>query len=325
MGLGIGAMVRVGEVLGAACASTSICFGMHCVASAVIAAKATPAHEDLLATIAAGEHLTTLALSEPGSGSHFYFPETEIHTDADTLRIRGEKSFVTNGGQADSYVISAVSSGEDAPPGEFSCVVIPSQAEGITWSGDWNGLGMRGNSSRFVKLDVSLPHDALLGNRGDQIWYVFNVVAPYFLSAMSGTYLGITQAAIQETIAHMKKRHHNHNGMALSENPILQHRLGELWAAQESARCLTRYAADATDAGEDVLPALLSSKAEVADSATRAVNECMTLCGGKAYAENGLFGRWLRDLRAIHVMAPTTDILRTWVGRLLLDERLFSD
>ncbi|MBV1862327.1 MAG: acyl-CoA/acyl-ACP dehydrogenase [Nannocystaceae bacterium] len=325
MGLGLGALVRVGELLGQACASTAMCFGMHSVGSAVIAARANPEQGALLRAIAAGNHLTTLALSETGSGAHFYLPATQLRRDAGDVQLTGQKSFVTNGGHADSYVVSCASADPDAPPGEFSCVVVPAQTEGLTWKAPWAGLGMRGNSSRTVDIDINLPASAFLGESGDQMWFVLNVVAPFFLCAMSGTYLGIATAALNRTIEHLKHREHEHTGLPLSANQVLQHRTGQLWAANERTRCFTQSHADASDAGEPNLAGILSSKAEVADAAVWVVNECMTLCGGRAYAEAGDFGRNLRDLRAVHVMSPTTDLLRTWVGRLLLDERLFSD
>jgi alkylation response protein AidB-like acyl-CoA dehydrogenase len=64
---------------------------------------------------------------------------------------------------------------------------------------------------------------------------------------------------------------------------------------------------------------LCSAKAEVAECAVEVVNEAMTLLGGKGYAAESLVHRLLRDARAAHVMAPTTDLLRTWTGRALLD------
>ncbi|MCZ9345912.1 acyl-CoA dehydrogenase family protein, partial [Streptomyces sp. TRM76130] len=72
-------MAQVGEATGRACASTSICFGMHLVGSAVIAAKASHRQrEAYLRPIAAGEHLTTLALSEPGTGGEFWLPQMRM-------------------------------------------------------------------------------------------------------------------------------------------------------------------------------------------------------------------------------------------------------
>ena len=111
---------------------------MHSVGSAVLAAKVTPAQVETLRDIARGQHLTTLALSEPGTGAHFYFPTTALtQVSDDKIRVNGTKSFVTNGGRADSYVVSTTAADPDAPPDEFSCVIIPDGAPGVTWGPKW--------------------------------------------------------------------------------------------------------------------------------------------------------------------------------------------
>ncbi|GAB7192184.1 acyl-CoA dehydrogenase family protein [Kineococcus sp. NUM-3379] len=327
-GLGLRALAGVSEVLGTACASSGLCFGMHVVATAVIAAKATDTQvKEYLSPIAAGEHLTTLALSEPGTGAQFWLPQTQIRRTEDGYTVDGEKSFVTNGGRADSYVLSTVAADEDAPSGQFSCVVVPGDAPGLEWVGGWDGIGMRGNSSRRARLDaVHVPHDGLLGAEGDQIWYVFEVVAPYFLVAMAGTYLGVAQAALAEAGRHLRSRRHAHSGRSLAAEPVLQHRLGQLWAQVQRTRSLVRWAATEADTGgPDALPGLCAAKAEVADCAVQVANEAMTLVGGIGYRDRSPLERHLRDARAAHVMSPTTDILRTWTGRALLDVPLLAD
>lgn len=327
-GHGLEGVAKVCEILGRHCASTAMCFGMHLVGSAVLAAKATPEQQEkYLIPIARGEHLTTLSLSEPGTGSHFYIPEAQLTKNDEDYTLNGTKSFVTNGNQADSYVVSAVIPEPGALLGQFTCVVIPNQAEGIEWKHPWNGIGMRGNCSRNVELNnLHLSAEQLLGEHGDQIWYVFEVVTPYFINAMSGTYLGIAAAAVDEATDHLKSRTHSHSGASLSQQPVLQHRLGSLWSRVESTRQLIYSAAAKGDAGsDDSLLSLLSSKAEVSDCVVQVVNEVMTLMGGTAYAKNGKLSRHLRDARASHVMAPTTDLLKTWIGRVLLGVPLLGD
>lgn len=325
LGQGMYGLVRVCEVLGRSCASTAMCFGMHAVASAVLAAKATPDHEErYLRPIARGEHLTTLALSEPGTGSHFYIPRTLVRTEKEHYVLEGTKSFVTNGGHTDSIVLSAVAAEDDAPPGEFSCFVVPNDAENLTWGPPWRGSGMRGNSSRTVELQgVRIPRTEILGAAGEQTWYLFHVVTPYFVSAMAGTYLGVGQAALDDARNHLKERRHDHVGQTLSQNPILQHRLGTLWADQEKARRLVHHAAMEGDSGgPESMPALLSAKAEAADTAVRVSSDALSIMGGRGYAEGGRLDRHLRDARAGPIMAPTSDMLRTWCGRWLLGEPL---
>ncbi|MFA9477899.1 acyl-CoA dehydrogenase family protein [Phycisphaerales bacterium AB-hyl4] len=328
LGYGMLGLLQVCEILGRACPSTGLCFGMHCVGTAAITAKHTDQqHSQLLEPICRGEHLTTLALSEPGTGSHLWLAETQIEHHEQGYRVHGRKAFVTGAGHCDSYVLSAVAAEADAPPGMFSCVVVPSDADGVVWGQPWDGLGMRGNASTTMDLnDVSLPAENLLGEEGEQLWYVFNVIAPYFLMAMTGTYLGIASAALEEARQHMRKRQYSHSGRTVADQPVLQHRLGQLWGEVERTRRLAYHAAAAGDAGEEqALPAMLSAKAEVGQSAVHVANEAMTLCGGTAYREHSRLGQLLRDARAAHVMAPTTDLLWTWVGRSLLDLPLLSD
>lgn len=329
LGLGMVGLARVCEEIAPHCASTAISWGMHHVASAVLAAKATGEQaERLLGPIAAGQHLTTLALSEPDTGSHFYFPETKLKSRPDgTFEVTGQKSFVSNGGHVDSYVVSTVAVDDEAPVGQFSCVVVPAGASGMEWGPPWAGLGMRGNSSRHLHLRaVTVPPQGLLGQQGDQIWYVFHVVAPFFLTAMAGTYLGLAAGALEEARTHIASRRHSHTGATVAHGTIAQHRLGEMWARVARTRALVHHAAQAGDAGAaDALPALCSAKAEAAECVIAVVNDAMTLLGGRGYAERSRIERMLRDARASHVMAPTTDLLRTWTGRALLGLPLLSE
>lgn len=329
-GLGQGSfgVAQVCEILGQECASTAMCFGMHCVGSAVLSAKATAdQRERYLQPIIEGEHLTTLSLSEAGTGSHFYIPHTRLEAvSSDMFRVTGNKTFVTNGSYADSYVISTVAADPNAPLGQFSCIVVRNEATGLHWGPPWEGLGMRGNSSLALDLNqVLVPRNDLLGEEGDQIWYVFQVVTPYFLMAMSGTYLGIASAALEIARNHLIKRHYSESGSSLAQVTVLQHRLGTLWGMLERTRRLAYHSAASFDAGDpDALPAVFTTKAEVAECAVKMVNEVMTLTGGMAYREGSKLHQLLRDARAAHVMAPTTDLLRVWTGRTLLGQPILG-
>ena len=323
LGEGMVALASLTEILGQACSSSAICYGMHCVGSAVIAAKPTDYHrEHYLRPIAEGRHLTTLAVSEPGTGVHFYLPTTQLTSHGEEFSARGLKHFVTNGEHTNSYVISTVAS--DASHGEFSCLLVDEGTPGVRWSGHWNGLGMRGNAANTMHLeDARVPRRNLLGREGEQIWYIFEIVAPYFLVAMSGTYLGIAQAALDYAINHVRTRVYEMTGESVAASDIVQHRIGQLWSRVEAARQLLYAAAYGGDNGDPAaLASILSSKAEVSEMAVAVVNEAMTLCGGLAYRENDVLARLLRDVRASHVMAPTTDLLRLWTGRALLGQPL---
>ena len=319
-GQGLLALAVLTETIAKACSSSALCYGMHCVGTAVIAAKATPYHEErYLRPIARGEHITTLALSEGGTGSNFYLPQSQLREEGGDYVVTGEKQFVTNGGHAHSYVISTAAQSRD-DVGDFSCLIVDENTAGVAWVGQWEGLGMRGNSSRSMRLDdIRLSRRQLLGDEGDQVWYVFEVVAPYFLMAMAGTYLGIAASALDEVAKHLTGRRHSHSGELLSELPLVQHRFAELWTAVSKTRSLVYEAAQLGDAGDPTcLPFLLASKADAAETAVHVTNEAMTLAGGIAYRANSRLARLLRDARAGHVMGPTTDVLKTWLGRAAL-------
>lgn len=327
-GGGMLGLVKVCEILGKESGSSGLCFGMHCVGAAVIAAKATKfQQEHFLQPIVQGKHITTLALSEPGTGAHFYIPQTSLKSADEDYLVNGEKTFVTNGNHADSYVTSTVATDPEASPDVFSCLVLPHATPGMEWNGKWEGMGMRGNSSIGLKLEnARVPKNHLLGEEGDQIWYIFNVVTPYFLMAMAGTYLGIAARALEEATEHISRRIYTHSGRKLSDNAIIQHRLGRLWTRVESSRRLIYYAAEQGDGGGDeAIVALLSAKADVANAVEEVVNDAMTLCGGIAYRDSHVFSRLLRDARAAHVMTPTTDILNVWLGRALLSQPILGE
>lgn len=319
-GQGLLALGMVVESIAQACPSSALCYGMHCVGTAVIAAKATPHQEQrYLVPIAQGRHITTLALSESGAGAYLYLPQTKLREAGGEYVVDGIKQFVTNGGHADSYVISTVAS-VPSDAGDFSCLVVDRDGPGLGWMAPWQGLGMRGNASRGLKLEgARVPKANLLGEEGEQVWYVFEVVAPYFLMAMAGTYLGVAQAALDTVAEHVRTRRYEHSGQSLRHEPLVQHRFAEMWMDVAKTRSLVQTAGRMGDLGDPgALPYILSCKADAADVAVRVTNEAMTLAGGIAYRDNSRLARLLRDARASHVMSPTTDMLKTWIGRSLL-------
>lgn len=324
LGGGFEMLARVTDALAQGCSSSAICFAMHCVGSMVIASKATAYQRDaLLVPIAEGKHITTLALSEPGTGVHFYLPGVTFRRDDENKHfvVNGAKSFITNGKHADSLVISAVAEGHELDPGTFSCLAIDGKSDALEWGTPWDGFGMRGNSSLTAVLrDYVVPEERLLGAEGDESWYLFEIIAPLFLVAMAATYAGIARAAVDAAASHLQQRRYSHTGKTVGAEPVVTHRLGELFIKAESARQFVLHAAKSADANaEDAKAAILSSKAFVADAAVSVTNEAMTLIGGKGYEANHRSARLLRDARAGHVMAPTTDLLKVWLGRTLLN------
>lgn len=320
LGGGLSSLSKAAYYLGFYSGSTGLCFSMHCSASAVIAEKPTPTHiDEYLTPICMGKHITTLAMSERGTGSHFYIPQLELETKTNNYELSGQKAFITNGKYADSYVLS-VNAINSSFSNTFSCIML-NNTDDIQWDESWKGFGMRGNQSHAMELNnVKVPCDRLLGEIGDQSHYLFHIILPYFLASMSGTYLGIIKRAITEVEQYLLNRSYNHTQESLADIDILQHRLGKLWSRFQSLYHLTFQSATAFDSGEEnAIQQVMAAKVEVAEQGTFIINECMTMVGGIGFTQPSIMSDLLRDIRAASVMSPTSDLLYQWIGRARLN------
>src|SRR3989475_5967575 len=145
-------MSRALEQLAQACPSTAMVVLMHFCGTAVIAAKGSAKlKQALLPAIARGEHLTTLAFSEPGSGGHFYFPVSQARPNGHGFFLSASKSFVTSAGEADSYVVSTRAVNAKTPQ-ESALFLVDKRAEGLEALGRFEGLGLAGNASAPMRL-----------------------------------------------------------------------------------------------------------------------------------------------------------------------------
>src|SRR2546422_6700883 len=135
-GGGLAEMSRALEQLAQACPSTAMVVLMHFCGTAVIAAKASAKlKQALLPASVPGEHLTTLAFSEPGSGGHFYFPVSQARPNGHGFFLNASKSFVTSAGEADSYVVSTRAVNAKTPQ-ESALFLVDKRAEGLEALGD---------------------------------------------------------------------------------------------------------------------------------------------------------------------------------------------
>src|SRR5579875_1776323 len=235
------------EILGAACASTAMCFLMHCCGTALIAAKATPEQRQRwLVPAARGAARATLAFSERITGAHFYQPEIAASRRDGGFALSGRKSFVTSGGHAQLYPVLVRASGAQG----LDVLIVSAQAPGVRFEGSWEGTGMAGNSSVAMVLDDAfVPAADLLGSEGDGLDLVFSVVAPTFLIGLAAVNVGIAQAALDAAAEHAKGRTYE-DGSTLAQIPAIQTYLGEMSITTQAARGLVAEAARAAAAGE---------------------------------------------------------------------------
>jgi alkylation response protein AidB-like acyl-CoA dehydrogenase len=312
-GGGLSALVDACELIGGACASTGMVFLMHAVTSATVAGGGGERAGELLTRMASGEALGTLAFSERGTGAHFYAPELRARRRDGAVAIDGRKSFVTSGGHADVMLVLLQGEAEG-----LDCYAVGRDAPGVTAAGEWDGLGMRGNSSIAVSFDgVAVDDAARIGAPGGAGDLVFGVVAPAFLAGLAAVNLGIAQAAVDAAVAHASSRRYPDGG-TLAELPAIQQQLADMDIATRSARTLVREAARLADAGDPAaLVALMEAKVSCTDTAAKVTQAALEVCGGQGYTRSLPVERHLRDARAGAVMAPTNGVLRSWIGKAL--------
>jgi len=312
-------------ILAEQCASTAMIYLMHiCATQTIVAAQAFSRREELLHAAAGGRQLSTVAFSEKGSRSHFWAPVSQALAEGGRQRLSAEKSFVTSAGHADGYIVSTRSAGA-ADPMTSTLYYIPRDAPGLSVSGPWNGLGLRGNASAPLRLEnVELPAAHRLSPEGEGFAMMMNAVLPWFQLGSSAVSVGNARAATKATLHHLLAAKLEHLGQPLASLPNLRARLAQMQIAVDMQEAfLERVACRMESPGPSTLLALLESKAAAAEVALHVTDLAMRNCGGAAFSRHLTVERNFRDARAGAVMAPTTDVLYDLVARTLLDMPLF--
>jgi alkylation response protein AidB-like acyl-CoA dehydrogenase len=325
-GAGLAEMSQVIDTQGQNCASTAMVTLMHFCATAVIATKASDeVRQQLLPAISRGEHLSTLAFSEAGSGGHFYAPVSEVRQNASRKTLSAQKSFVTSAGEADSYVVSARKAGA-AGPTESNLYLSPKGTAGFTAQGRFEGLGLAGNASAPMTLaDVAIDDKTRLGPESTGFQTMLELVLPHFQIGVASVSAGIASAAFQAITARVGARKYEHaGGASLASIPRVQFLVAEMAIELHSMRAYlgeTIRRAAASDPAAMLY--VLGVKVKAADACLNIVSRAMTLGGGWAFGRRGGLERMFRDAQAAAVMAPASDVLKDFVGKACLGLPLF--
>jgi len=325
-GAGLAEMSQVLDTQAQNCASTAMVTLMHYCATSVIAAKGSDAlKQRLLPACARGENVSTLAFSEAGSGGHFYMPVSEVRESGGRKTLSATKSFVTSAGEADSYVVSARKAGATAPT-ETNLYVIAKDAPGFSTEGRFEGLGLAGNASAPMSLkDVAIDDATRLGAEGTGFQSMLEVVLPHFQIGVASVSVGLAKAAHQAIVARMGARKYEHAGGAvLASIPRVQYLVAEITLAVNSGHAFLRETIrKALAADPAAMLDVLGVKVAAADACLAAVSRAMTLGGGWAFGKRGGLERVFRDAQAAAVMAPSSDVLKDFIGKASLGLPLF--
>jgi alkylation response protein AidB-like acyl-CoA dehydrogenase len=319
-------MSKALETEGQNCGSTAMIVLMHFCATATIAAKGGEGlKRKVLPAAARGEHLSTLAFSEAGSGGHFYMPVSEAKKNASGTRVSATKSFVTSAGEADSYVVSTKKAGAVGPT-DVNLYLITKGAQGFATKGRFEGLGLTGNASAPMSLEsVAVDDSELLGPEGSGFQTMLEVVLPHFQIGAASISLGIATATFQAITARMGARKYEQAGGAtLGTIPRVQFLVAEMAIELNAAKAYLNETIRKVLAGDPTaMVDVLGVKARAADACLGIVSRAMMLGGGWAFGRRGGLERNFRDAQAAAVMAPASDVLKDFIGKASLGLPLF--
>jgi len=319
-GEGPRAAAAVVQALAEHCGSTAMVVMMHYCGAAVIEAHGPV---DARRGIAAGEYVTSLAFSETGSRSMFWAPlSTATAVRTETVRLDAEKSWVTSAGHADGYVWSSRPVAVDGPS---TLWLVPAGAPGLKVGAPFDGLGLRGNSSSpMTASGVEVPASAVLGADGGGFDVMLATVLPWFQVMNAGFSVGTANAATAKAAAHAGATRFAHLDQALADSPVTRANVARMRVRTDAAEALLLDTLTAMETGRaDAMLRVLEVKAFAGETAIDVTDLGMRVCGGAAFRKEVGVERHFRDARAASVMAPTTDTLHDFIGRLACGLPLF--
>jgi alkylation response protein AidB-like acyl-CoA dehydrogenase len=323
-GQGLRTMAATLDAVAQRCSSTAMVYLMHMCGVACYAAAADKTGP-LLREAAGGRHLSTLAFSEKGSRSHFWAPVSRAKANGPGgVRVSAVKSFVTSAGQADAYVVSTLAAAATSPV-ESTIYLVRGGDAGISVSGTWRGLGMRGNASAPMTLDnVALGPERALSAPGKGLDMMLGIVLPAFQVGSAAVAIGIAESAVQATIRHVTQARLEHMNSSLADLPTLRADIARMRIETDRARA---HLGAVLDSLENPGPAtqlmVLEVKAAATEAAVAVTDMAMRSCGGAAFGGAHGIERMFRDARAPIVMAPTSDQAYEFIGRALCGMEVF--
>jgi len=320
-GLGYLAHVIAVEEIGRASASVALSYGAHSNLCINQIARWGTAEQKAryLPKLISGEHVGSLAMSEPGSGSDVVSMRLRAEKRNDRYVLNGNKFWITNGPHADTLVVYGKTD-PDAGPRGITAFLIERGMKGFSTAQKLDKLGMRGSDTcELVFEDCEVPYENVLGLEGRGAQVLMSGL-DYERVVLSGGPLGIMQACLDVVVPYVHER--KQFGQAIGEFQLMQGKLADMYVALSTARAYVYAVAQACDRGEttrkDSAGAILYS----AEKATWMALEAIQALGGNGYINDYPTGRLLRDAKLYEIGAGTSEIRRMLIGRELFAETL---
>lgn len=300
-------------------AGLNLSLGAHLTIGAMpIALHGTPAQQErYLPRLASGEWIGAFAITEPDAGSDTAAMRTRADRHGDTWVINGSKTFITNGGIADTVIVIARSD-PDAPPGQaFSAFVVETPAPGVTVSQELHKLGNR--TSPTVELtfaDVEVADTQRLGDEGSALWRIAFECFDWERTCMIASAIGGMGRDLDESVAYARQR--EAFGQPIARLGAIQDKLADMRIRLDAAQLLQRRAAWLKDQGIEHQVEASIAKAYVGEAAVANALEAVQLHGGWGYVAEFHVERGLRDAKLAAIGGGTTEIQKMVIARSLL-------
>jgi len=271
-----------------------------------------------LPDLAAGRKLAAFGLTESNAGSDASAIQTTALTHGDEYILNGTKQWITNGGEAETYTVIAMTDKKRGARGA-SAFIVEKESPGFSFGKKEKKMGIRASATReLVFEDCPVPKENLLGKEG----LGFIIAMKTFDTTRPGVAaqaLGIAQGALDETLAYAKKR--TQFDKSISNFQAIQHKLADMATEIEAARALIYSVALGIDRGyEKSSGRSAMAKLFASDMAMRVTHEAVQIFGGYGYLRSYPVEKMMRDAKITQIYEGTNQIQRNIIASSLMKE-----
>lgn len=297
------------EELARVCASTSVIVSAHTsLGTWPISTFGTPEQkEKYLLGLASGEKLGAFALTEPSAGTDAAAGKTTAVLDGDDYVLNGSKIFITNGGFADFYVVTAMTKPAAGTRG-ISAFIVERDAPGFSVGEKEHKMGIKASSTTPLYFsDCHIPKSALLGEEGKGFKIAMQTLDGGRVG-IAAQALGIAQGAFDASIAYAKER--VQFGKPIATLQAIQWMIADMATEIDAARLLVYRAAWNKDNGLPYSKEASMAKLFAAETATRVAGKAIQIHGGYGFTESYPVERSYRDAKITELYEGTSEVQR---------------
>ena len=263
--------------------------------------------QKFLVPLAKGEKLGAFALTEPAAGTDAAAAKTTAVKDGDSYILNGTKIFITNGKEADIYVVFAKTDKTLGSKG-MSAFIVEKGTPGFTFGTKERKMGIRGSSTyELVFSDCRIPKENLLDQEGNGYIIAMQTLDGGRIGIASQA-LGIAEGAFDATVKYVRER--KQFGRALSKFQNTQFVMADLATRIEAAKMLVYKAAMAKDSGKKYIVEAAMAKLYAAETAMEVTTKCVQLHGGYGYTREYEVERMMRDAKITEIYEGTSEVQR---------------